>query len=87
MEARLRNAIPPGTRVGSARLLMEHEGFACSEQRSQPFGDASYLRDYIYCERTDGNITQLVHRVWKIALFEVDGCIQTIEVHTRLVGP
>ena len=70
-----------------ARAFMEHEGFQCSEQKSQSFNESGDLKDYLYCERSDGSDFDAVHRRWQIALIEKDGRIQTIEAYTGLVGP
>jgi len=85
MQALLLKSIPPGTSIKEAWTFMEREGFKCTDEKSQHWGDANHVQDYLYCDRLDGSITNPMKRRWQIALIE--GHVQTIDARSSLVGP
>ena len=86
LQARLVEAIPPGSSVPSAVAFMERNKFRCLEQRSAAWGDRQKL-DYVYCDKEVDAGWPILRR-WQVALVRTGtDRVQEVLVSTGLVGP
>jgi hypothetical protein len=78
--------IPAGTTLDQAQRWMEREGFRCSRKSNSEFAALEGRRDYLYCDRSEGEMAS-VDRRWQVALVHRGGKIVDVSATTGLVGP
>src|SRR5262245_26147337 len=74
---------PVGTSLPDDERFMQSEGFKCSQPTNGEFLGRRSL-DYLYCDRSDGEIVQ---RRWQVAIVHREGKVSEVLASTGLVGP